>query len=56
MGVVTSFQCFPPSVVRSSVPPAPAIQQIFLFGAEPLVNVTVSAAYCDSQVLPLSFE
>src|SRR5258708_11414795 len=56
IGVTISCQCLPPSVVRSSVPAAPAIQQIFFAGAEPLVRVPVTGTSCDFQVLPLSLE
>src|SRR5258708_6432919 len=56
IGVMLSYQCVPPSVVRSSVPAAPAIQQIFFAGAEPLISVAAIAATCGFHVLPPSLE
>src|SRR5260370_21925987 len=56
MGVMIRCQFSPPSVVRSSVPAAPAIQQMFFAGAEPLVRVALTATGCDSHVLPPSPE
>src|SRR5258708_3374572 len=51
-----SCQCLPPSVVRSRVPAAPAIQQMFFAGAEPLVSVAVTGTSCNFHVLPPSLE
>src|ERR1700747_612897 len=56
IGAMISCQCLPPSVVRSSVPAAPAIQQMFFAGAEPLVSVAVTGTSCDFHVLPPSLE
>src|SRR5882724_136927 len=56
IGVTISCQCLPPLVVRSSVPAAPAIQQIFFAGAEPLTRVAATAATCGFHVLPPSLE
>src|SRR5258705_2610057 len=56
IGVMISCQCLPASVVRSSVPAAPAIQQIFFAGAEPLISVAAVAATCGFHVLPPSLE
>src|SRR5258708_7152490 len=56
IGVMISCQCSPRSVVRRRVPPAPAIQQIFFAGAEPLISVAAIAATCGFHVLPPSLE
>src|ERR1700758_4295123 len=56
IGVTISCQCLPPSVVCSSVPAAPAIQQMFFAGAEPLVRFAVTGISCDFHVLPPSPE
>src|SRR5216683_4915425 len=56
IGVTISCQCLPPSVVRSNVPAAPAIQQIFFAGAEPPISVAATAATCGFHVLPPSLE
>src|SRR5215467_6166114 len=52
IGVSTICQCLPRSLVRSRVPDPPAIQQILLDGAEPLVSLAGSGAFCVSQLLP----
>src|SRR6266849_5999689 len=46
--------CFP-SLARTP-PRAPAIQQIFFAGAEPLISVAATAATCGFHVLPPSLE
>ena len=56
MGVTTRLQSLPPSVVRRSVPAAPAIQQIFYAGAEPLVSFMATGAICGVNVFPPSVE
>src|SRR5258708_8289041 len=56
MGIMMRFQCLPLSVVRSKVPAAPAIQQIFALGAEAASSLAYTPNGCEVQSLPAVFE
>src|SRR5208283_5409963 len=54
IGEYNNIQCFPPSVVRSSVPDLPITQQTLSEVAEPAVRSAVTPLCCGLQVLPRS--
>ena len=54
MGELSGVQCFPPSVLRSTVPAFPTIQQTLSEVAEPVVRSVATGLCCDSQVFPPS--
>src|ERR1700687_2302875 len=56
IGEVITFQCAPPSVVRSTAPARPTIQQTLSEGAEPVHKSTITPVVCRDQDLPLSLE